>query len=317
MATEEAPNLNQSTVMLALRLGKPGNRRKVPKAYVGPPGSESIVEVDADNEAVSMSKELLASPELKAVNDHDRSFKRWLSLRAFPTTGALRDGVYRLPIKLIEEVEERITAFTDHRQAMVDVFMAVYDQQAFVMAPGRLRSLYEESDYKESKHVKEQFTVEYRYYIFDLPKGVLSKSLMQKERAKARAKARAEITTEAEEIKQAMRQGFEDLLDHAVDRLGQDNNGNKLVFRDSLVTNLTEFFQYFGDRNVVGDTDLSELVTRARRVMTDVTPEALRTNPDVRSKVRGTLNRVKTAMENNLMVKPSRKIIVAPKKEGT
>jgi phage gp36-like protein len=125
-----------------------------------------------------------------------------------------------------------------------------------------------------------------------------------------RAKAAAEISTEIDEIKVALRTGFAELVAHAADRLGVQADGKKVTFRDSLVTKMEEFFGYFQARNLVGDDELAALVERTRESMKGVTAQTLRTDDVTRASVKDTLEQVKAEMDANLMVRPSRRLIL-------
>jgi hypothetical protein len=54
------------------------------------------------------------------------------------------------------------------------------------------------------------------------------------------------------------------LVDHLTDRLSGTDDGKPRVFRDSAVTNLTEFFERFRTLNVRSNEQLDELETRAQ-----------------------------------------------------
>jgi hypothetical protein len=263
-----------------------------------------MVEVDADPEAVHVGKELLESPELKAVATEDNAVRQWVYARSLPSYGTLRDGVYRIPLALVDQVDEELEAFRQRRKALIDKFLDRYPamiNEALV----RLRSLYNPADYPHLDQVAERFTFSYRYLAFMTPQ-TLSARLMSREREKAAA----EVSSEVEEIKQALRTSFAELIDHAAQRLGVKQDGRKQVFRDSMVTNMTEFFQFFQARNLVGDQELAALVERARTVMQGVDAEVLRTDDVTRASVKATLDQVKAEMDRNLLVRPTRRLIL-------
>ena len=297
MVNNQGPpvDLASNSVMLVLRLGRLGNRRKVPT---------SMVEVDADPGAVHVGKELLESPELKTVAGEDDAIRKWVYARSLPSYGTLRDGVYRIPLTLVDQVDEELEAFRQRRQALIDKFLEGYPalvNKALI----RLRALYNPNDYPHLDQVAARFTFDYRYLAFMTPE-TLSARLLSRERAKAAA----EVSTEVEEIKVALRAGFAELVAHAADRLVVRPDGKKVAFRDSLVSNMEEFFGYFGARNLVGDDELAALVERARESMKGVTAQTLRTDDVTRASVKKTLDQVKAEMDRSLMTRPSRRLIL-------
>jgi hypothetical protein len=263
-----------------------------------------MVEVDADPEAVHVGKELLEAPELKAVQTEDDAIRRWVYARSLPSFGTLRDGVYRVPLALVEQVDEELEAFRERRQALIDTFLARYPAMV-EEAKDRLRALYNPSDYPHLDQIAARFTFSYRYLAFLTPQTLTARLL-----ARERAKAAAEVSTEVDEIKTALRTGFAELVAHAAERLGERPDGKPVTFRDSMVTKLTEFFGYFGARNLVGDDELAALVEQARESMKGVTAQVLRTDEVTRASVKDTLDQIKKEMDSNLMVRPSRRLIL-------
>ncbi len=84
---------------------------------------------------------------------------------------------------------------------------------------------------------------------------------------------------------QAFASEFAKLLAHLTERLGNGEDGNRKVFRDSAVTNLTEFFDRFRSLNVSSNPSLDALVEQARRLVQGITPGHLRDNESLRQDV--------------------------------
>ena len=283
-------NLHNS-VLLVVHLSKPGNRRKVPSG---------AVEVDADRESISVAKELLQCQELEAILALDGEIRRYVYSRALPS-GVLKTGVYRLPLALVDEVDAELTRLIQKRQALVEAFLQVYPAKV-EEARVRLRAVYDASDYPEPARVREAFYMEWRYLTLDVP-GNISAVLMDREREKA---AR-DIQAEAEEIRQALRTAFAELVEHAAERLQTRQDGKPLVFRDSLVKNLEDFMAYFQARNLTGDNDLEALVEQARAALHGDDPNMLRTHTDLRHEIQQAMAGIKATLDANTMLKPQRR----------
>ena len=290
-------DLASNSVMLVMRMGRLGNRRKVPT---------SQVTVDADPDAVIVAKELLESPELKAVATEDNAIRQWLYARSLPSFGTLRDGVYRLPLTLVDQVDEELEAFRQRRQALIDKFLDRYPAMVNE-AVHRLRALYNPADYPHLDQVAARFEFSYRYLAFMTPETLSARLL-----ARERGKAAAEISTEVEEIKLALRSSFAELVYHAADRLRVGPDGRKLVFRDTLVQKLEQFFQYFNQLNIVDDSELGGLVERARAVMKGLAPQELRDDDVLRQQVQQTMESIKKTMDGGMMLRPSRRLVLDP-----
>ena len=287
--------LGKSSVILSLNMRRAGNTRRV---------STSRVEVDADKDAITVSKELIDSDEYKRIESIDGAIRKWVYSRALPNEGTLRAGTYRLPTALVEEVDGQLITFEGQRNELIEAFLEVYPDRRDE-GRERLRALFDERDYPDVNELRRAFRFTYQYMSFQVPGALeaISKDLLRRELEKRKI----EVASEADEIKNALRASFAEILAHATDRLGTDK-GKKRRFADSMVDRMDEFLRYFGARNIIGDVELEELVSRARKVMAGVAnPSDLRTNDDLRRSTRQRLTRIKREMDRNLEVRPVRK----------
>ncbi len=92
--------------------------------------------------------------------------------------------------------------------------------------------------------------------------------------------------------------------------------GKQKVFRDTAVTNLTEFFERFRSLNVRSNDQLDELVQRAQRVMNGVEPQQLRDNAPLRQRLASQLSSVQSALDGLMVDRPRRNILRRPQQEG-
>ena len=99
------------------------------------------------------------------------------------------------------------------------------------------------------------------------------------------------------------------LVEHLAERLTGQVDGKPKVFRDSMVTNLTEFFERFGKLNVRSNEQLDDLVERAQQVVRGVEPQQLRDNRSLRQQVATQLSGVQSALDGLLVDRPRRRIL--------
>src|SRR6476646_614492 len=102
--TTEARLVTAKTICLALRRGRFGNVKKA---------SLASVEVDADKTLLRLSKQLLDSPELKAIQKLDSEVQGYLRGVAF--SSLFKGGVYLIPLALVEQVEAKLQEFATRR----------------------------------------------------------------------------------------------------------------------------------------------------------------------------------------------------------
>ena len=103
------------------------------------------------------------------------------------------------------------------------------------------------------------------------------------------------------------------LVEHLTDRLSGQQDGKPKVFRDTAITNLTEFFQRFQRLNIRSNEQLDELVSQAQDIVRGVQPQQLRENLELRERVAGQLGGVQQALDDLLVDRPRRNIIRKPR----
>ena len=101
---------------------------------------------------------------------------------------------------------------------------------------------------------------------------------------------------------------FARLVSHLTERLGE-GDGERRIFRDSVVTNLGEFFERFRQLNVRSNEDLDGLVAQAQRLVRGVSPQDLRDNDGLRRHVAGEMAVVQSQLEGLIVDRPRRQII--------
>ena len=103
------------------------------------------------------------------------------------------------------------------------------------------------------------------------------------------------------------------LIDHLAERITGEDDGRPKVFRDSVVENLTEFFQRFQDLNVSSNQELDGLVERAQQVIHGVQPQQLRDSGALRQQVATQLAGVQSVLDGLLVDRPRRNIQRRPR----
>ena len=116
---------------------------------------------------------------------------------------------------------------------------------------------------------------------------------------------------------QAFLEEFARLVSHLSERLVTGTDGEKKVFRDTAVTNLTEFFERFRHLNVGSSEQLDALVGQAQQLVQGMSPQTLRDDQDLRRQVATQLGQVQARLDGLLVDAPRRRIIrMAPTREG-
>ena len=92
--------------------------------------------------------------------------------------------------------------------------------------------------------------------------------------------------------------------------------GEKKVFRDSAVTNLTDFFRRFRSLNVRSNADLDRLVEVAQRAVQGAQPQNIRDSESLRQHIGTQLSSVQSVLDGMLVDQPRRRILRNQPREG-
>jgi len=173
----------------------------------------------------------------------------------------------------------------------------------------RLGSLYNASDYPHQ--LRTLFAVEWDFPSVEPPDYLrqLSPALFEQEQARVVARF-DEAVRLAEE---AFTSELARLVSHLAERLSGTDDGKPKIFRDSAITNLSEFFERFRTLNVRSDQQLDDLVDRVQRLVRGIEPQELRERQPLRDHVAHELAGVQSILDGLLVDRPRRNILRRPK----
>lgn len=183
---------------------------------------------------------------------------------------------------------------------------AVYEQIR-ADARERLGRLYNPSDYPAE--VKGLFTVDWDFPGVEPPSYLLRIAPELYQQEQERVAHRFEEAVQLAE--QAFLVEFAQLVSHLTERLGNDSDGQRRIFRDSTVTNLLAFFDRFRRLNVRSNEELDQLVEQAQQLVQGITPQDLRDNNQLRQQIAADMAQVQTSLDGLIVERPRWQIIRA------
>ncbi|MBN70213.1 MAG: hypothetical protein CME32_13150 [Gimesia sp.] len=216
-------------------------------------------------------------------------------------------------IRLIRQDE--ITAFdqaiADFRQELdeaVDELDRHYEELRNA-ARDRLGDLFNPDDYPPS--LIGMFEVEHDYPSVEPPNYLRQLNPELYEQECQRVQSRFDEAVQLAE--QAFLSELTQMVDHLTERLTGRQDGKPKVFRDTAVTNLTDFFDRFRQLNIRSNEQLDELVANAQQIIAGVNPQQLRDSQDVRERVASQMSAVQHNLDQLLVDRPRRNIQRRPK----
>jgi hypothetical protein len=177
----------------------------------------------------------------------------------------------------------------------------------------RLGRLYNPSDYPPE--VRGLFAMDWDFPSTEPPSYLMRIAPELYQQEQQRVARRFEEAVQLAE--QAFLSEFAKLVSHLTERLGNDGEGQRRIFRDSAVTNLLEFFERFRHLNVRSNEELDGLVEQAQQLVQGITPQDLRDNAQLRVQIATDMTQVQHSLDSLIVDRPRRQIIRAnPARNG-
>ena len=257
----------------------------------------------AEGDFLSAGKKLLDTkhPKFKALTAiRGEAVSMWKSI-SLPWP---EPGIRLIHREQIEHFDNRATSIASRLDEAVVDLDGHYDELRHA-ARDRLGSLFNASDYPVS--LAGAFSMSWDFPSVD-PPGYLRQvnpELYEQECDRVRSRF-AEAIRLAEE---AFTAELSELLSHLCERLNGDRDGKPKVFRDTAVSNLTEFFNRFRSLNVGSNAELDRLVEQTQCVLRGVRPNSLRQSDGLRQHITTQLSGVQSVLDGMMVDRPRRNIM--------
>jgi hypothetical protein len=310
MPTLTGNRIQTDSVMLYLSMGKLRTRRKlagnkiVKKAELPEDQERALIQSEIDPTMIHVSKDILESPELKAIGEHDAALKTWVRARCLPSPFKGK-GIMILPVRLIQEVAEEVEASKRDRQPLIDRFIEMYEQRK-QEAQVKLSTGFDVNDYPSVEKVREAFTFEFQLWELSTPGqlATVNRELYQRELTKMQ-----NMWSEAShQVSTVLLQEFRKLTAHLSEKLTPGEDGKAKIFRDTTVTNLTQWLDLFQSRNITDDEELVKTVRKARQLITGVHPDTIRDSDALRTELAQSFAEITAQVDATLIDRPVRAI---------
>lgn len=246
----------------------------------------------------------------KLVDTRHETFRRLTSVRTRAanywrglTLPYTEPGIRLIQQSSVESFVHTMEGFRDELiQAESDLNAAFEEMKAD--AQRRLGRLYNPADYPAE--VRSLFAVEWDFLSVEPPSYLMRIAPEVYQQEQERVARRFEEAVRLAE--QAFTAEFAKLVSHLAERLSSPD-GERKIFRDSAVVNLTEFFQRFQQLNVHSSEQLDGLVRQAQDIVQGVQPQELRDDASLRQHIATSLASVQAALDGMLVDRPRRRIV--------
>ena len=178
-------------------------------------------------------------------------------------------------------------------------------------AKTQLGSLYNDDDYPDFP--EKCFDIEW-HFVSVMPPVSLKEAYPAIYQAEVE-KAQIELKKAIKLTEEAFANEFAEMVKHLQERLNDQSDGKKKVFRDSAITNLKDFFAKFEKLNIGSNDDLTKLVKDAELALLDTTAKDVRSSQSCRNYIASTMKEINTELDKIIVAKPRRKLLLSVKGE--
>ena len=265
--------------------------------------SQAAESFGADGDSISAGKKL--------INTKHDAYKALTSLKS-QATRYWKENSLPYPesgIRLIKQdrIEDFNGTFEDFREQLESGVRMFDEQFAEIKEAARLRlgSLFDLSDYPSS--LVDEFQIQWDFPAVDPPDYL--RRLNPEVYAEQARRVSQRFDQAVEMAESAFVEELDKLVGHLASRLAGGDDGRPQIFRDSAVSNMSEFFSRFRELNVRSNDQLDDLVQRCESLMQGVEPQALRDNDSLRRSLSTNLSAVQSSLDQLIVDRPRRNII--------
>ena len=219
----------------------------------------------------------------------------------------LGKGNVIIPIKLLRYTLRKLSLYKEEREGLVEGLINSWEQAKSEIKE-RNPDLYREDEYLTVEELRDKYSVTYNIFSVSFPDtldrikaGVVEglAAEMEPELRKMQEVQAKRLEEGVTEITQGLRAGLYSLVDGLEDKVKGVGTERK-VFKPGFVSNMRTFLETFDAKNIGNDQELAEMVRRAKKVLSGVSPDAIRNSLDVRVKLESELGEIKNILSEQM-----------------
>lgn len=266
--TTNVPSLSSSAMLVELSISAWTGRKKDKAA------SKKVTDENgADAAVASVNKTLLSDCEqlinIKRYIGEARNHVHYHFTMPWSDT-----GIRLLPTEMFFEYQRMVTHYEALIAAEVDSLIDDFEYQKS-KASARLGTLFNAEDYPTAESLRDKFSFRVNY--MPLPDaGDFRLDIGNEAMREIKDKYEGMYTNKIEQAMQDIWHRVHKSLVAMSSRLGYDDNGKKLIFRDSLIENALDMVDILRKCNVTKDSQMQIMAEKLEDTLRGVTPEGLR-----------------------------------------
>jgi hypothetical protein len=291
--------LQSATTAVRLHIRWPGVRKSLSRAQKLRVASA----FDADCSVVSAAKKLLdtSHPSFRAVSNIRTNAIQFWKAYSLPY---VESGVRLIKREDVDLMESTLRQHKEELSQAVEQLDGCYGELV-MQARSSLGDLFDAGDYAVT--LRDMFELRWDFPAVTPPDYL--RSVSPEVYATECSRVRERFNEAVQLAEATFTEELSGLVNHLAERLSGESDGRPKIFRDTALTNLTDFFDRFSHLNITSDEALQYLVDQARGLLGDVHPTELREQNALRQRVANGLVRIEASLDGLLADRPRRNIL--------
>lgn len=289
MTSTSVPSISTAAMLVELSIGTWTGRKLDKRA-----SQDVTASNNADKGVANVHKKLLGDcAELDAVQKFTANARNVHYACTMPWSDT---GLRLLPTTQYFKYHNEMTALQSEYQRLVQNFLDAYSWE-IQNSQLKLGALFNADEYPTSDSLTAKFRFKMNY--MPLPDvGDWRVAIGGETESALRSQYEGYYQTQLQSAMGDVWRRAHDALTKMSERLDYADDNTRKVFRDSLVSNVTDIIDLLGACNVTGDP----VMTRAQRdldeAMRGITPDALRDDPYLRAQTKRQVDAVRKVIDN-------------------
>ena len=278
---QNAPTLASSAMLVEVNISNWTGRKKDKRA------SQDVVAQNAAAAGVAnVNKKLLAdSDSLRAIQQHVTATRVMHANMTMPWSNS---GLRLLPTAQYFKYNQAMTQMQNEFHRLIQEFLDSYNDEV-IDVQVKLGDLFSRDDYPTVEALQRKFGFNINY--MPLPdSGDFRVDIGNEALSEVQQKYQEFYTKQYNTAMNDVWTRLHKALSSMSERLDYTDKENKKVFRDTLVSNVTDMIELLRVCNVTNSTQMEAMATRLDEAMSGVTPDALRDDDYFRAETKAAVD---------------------------
>ena len=289
MTGTSVPSISTAAMLVELSIGTWTGRKLDKRA-----SQDVTASNHADKGVANVHKKLLGDcAELDAVQKFTANARNVHYACTMPWSDT---GLRLLPTTQYFKYHQEMTALQNEYQRLVQAFLDAYSWE-IQNSQLKLGALFNADEYPTADSLTSKFRFKMNY--MPLPDaGDWRVNIGNETESALRSQYEGYYATQLQAAMGDVWRRAHDALTKMSERLDYADDMTRKVFRDSLVSNVTDIIELLGACNVTGDPVMMAAQRDLDEAMRGITPDALREDPYLRAETRRKVNEVRKTIDN-------------------